>query len=1524
MFRLHRHRSEISREKIDFKFSHFQALQVPKGWDRIFVSVVSVETGKTVAKSGKAAVRNGNCQWTETLSESIWVAQDDSSKEPGECLFKFVIATGSVRSGILGEAAVNLNDYMSSRALVPLSLPLKKCNHGTILQVKIQCLSPKTKLRDEKHSKDTALHQEDMNMVSDDTDNKSDGSDNVFNKSVGSSSSNHLGSAAHPGEFASRDTSFSASGSYHSSDSGEVSLGRMASPVNNANGDAYNLIGRQDSAGSQNIGVGLVDDLARSNPSSFNSRVTKSSSHLQNQWPEIAGQGSSPALAPLSFKTSDSSKDLLAAAEDTIEELRGEAKMWERNAKKLKIDLEILRKEFSDQSRRQADLDMELSAARTERDSFKVEIEQLKSFLDVSMLKQKDNDTLKARADDIDQMRKELEDEIKFQKESNANLTLQLSKTQESNIELVSVLQELEETIEKQKLEIEKLSAKKAEFSDTANIMHGNGNVGQLTDETSAISARVNMIDLDKCEEMLHPSSRDQLKELQVSQSKMQSIVKPLENSIEEKNHEIEQERALRNQVVLDIKAEWASKLSEKEEQIHLLEMKLSDLVDAPSSQNVGFSNGSDPDLMKEVEILRAKVQELERDCDELTDENLELIFKMKESKKDGMTGESPLIGELKSRIHQLEQQLKEMGMLGGATESFNTKTVDLQKKCTSLELELESFKEKYFNLDVELSKNQLHLEKKELELAAVQQQVESYRNKEIQWGNQIGVMPDQRNLEASMLFNKDEIESLRHLHGELETEVCTLQKEKSRLEETLEAALRESSITSKCMDDVRQDLAVVTNNMDSLVTANKVLERKLVELESSKHELELHISELEQENVQLSERLSGLDAQSRHLIDERESGRLELQHSKSLVVDLQNEIQRLGMQNVALKQKLQDTLKQSAQVEEELVFSKKTSTKLQATIESLIEECSSLQKLNDELRKQRLKLQEQCTRLETELTESRKEFSDCSKAVEVLEEKISSLHSKAISKEKSLTAELESILSEHRQNEEKLRLTQSLLEQAQVEKTVAIENLKRERANLTTQIMSTHDERERMASEAVLEVSSLRSEKTKLEGCLQDFHVKVDALETDLCTLRIESENKAQDLSNMLAASRRNEEMLMDENEQMKRLVEDVKTGAEKIKIKANEMELELKASEHEKEVSAEEIAKLKVQVQNSVNLQEEILSLKNSLDESKYGRDKLDMSLQLLSREFEDMKAERESFIEKISGLKTALSEAEEGKRTRVVLEEKLLPLENDLSAKEALCAQDAELKNELNRIKRTNSQLQRKIKCLEEERDEFLRRSQAFEEKLKLRKEDEKLDDKQAPSDTWNKTSPDCSECNGKVDLYQPPQILENNMERNGNQPHGQGNLLSMKTNQLQECPKGQQNFDIKHYQREDNNEIPDRKGRPQAGFEDDIVAKIKSLETELAEALEANNMYKLQLKSYLSDSQNFCGNDFKKSVTKNGFGKEEYEKKALSLETELKDMRERYFHMSLRYAEVEAEREELVMKVKSLRNGKRWFS
>lgn len=51
--------------------------------------------------------------------------------------------------------------------------------------------------------------------------------------------------------------------------------------------------------------------------------------------------------------------------------------------------------------------------------------------------------------------------------------------------------------------------------------------------------------------------------------------------------------------------------------------------------------------------------------------------------------------------------------------------------------------------------------------------------------------------------------------------------------------------------------------------------------------------------------------------------------------------------------------------------------------------------------------------------------------------------------------------------------------------------------------------------------------------------------------------------------------------------------------------------------------------------------------------------------------------------------------------------------------------------------------------------------------------------------------------------------------------------------------------------------------------------------------------------------------------------QYEQKESSLEKELRDLQERSFEISLKYAEVEVDQEQLARKLKAVNNEKKWF-
>jgi chromosome segregation ATPase len=973
-------------------------------------------------------------------------------------------------------------------------------------------------------------------------------------------------------------------------------------------------VGRQDS-GSSYVSAGRGDEGFKSNNSSFSSRASGPNT-VQGNTPKSFSNG----IAQSSLGTSDSSKDLLEAAEETIEELRDEAKMWERHSRKLKADLEALKRESSEKSKQQAELAVELSAAHAERDSYMHEIEELKSSRKELSTRQTKSGTPK-RGDWID-LQKEVEDEMKFLKESNASLAVQLKNTQEANIELVSILQELEETIEEQRLEISQ-------------------------------------------------------------NSKVKDVTNP---------------HVSKNGLLVKDDTEWARKLSMKEDEIKILREKLDHVLNI---ENAGAA-GSDTiylELEKENESLRVKVQELEKDCSELTEENLELIYTLKES--GVVKGQDPLVSVSDAK--------------------------ELQKKCADLELKLLRFRDQGCELEDKLQKSQEELEQKNLELSKLREELEGFNGGETGGarGYQFG-REDQKDSESEAEMVKTRVQILqqendnfRRFTVEREDFISEIQEEKCQLEERLAAAAKESRITSKCLDELQQDILVLSSSIDSHVSANKVLERNIIELESCKSELELHISELEQENIELSERISGLEAQLSYMTNEKESTELQMHDSKSLVISLKDKLERqqveMDTQRLEFKQKQQEAQRKVAEAQDDSEVLRRSNSNLQSTVENLMEECSSLQNLTAELKRQKLELHGRFMQQEQELDSSKKRIHDFCKTVEFLEAKLSSLQKDISSKEQYLLSELESIFQEHSEQEEKINRAHFMLTKIEKEKMLEVENLEREVASLNAQVSSTHEERENDTVDAIREVSILRADKAKLEANFENVSAQLSHYESQLEDLRKESKSKIKGLVDSLNASKQSEEMLTADAEHMKKLMEAAKSNEDELRKISGEQELKLKSSDYEKQQMMEELSGLKVQVQKITSLQDEASKLRSSLDEVKFEKGKIKELLQSVTEECEELKAQKAMLTDKVSEMQETLKNGEEEKRSRRSMQAKLVRLESDLSASEASHVHEAELKNELSRIRRSNSEYQRKIQSLEQEIEDLTRQTQVNDMKV-----------------------------------------------------------------------------------------------------------------------------------------------------------------------------------------------------------------
>ncbi|KAK7345463.1 hypothetical protein VNO77_16067 [Canavalia gladiata] len=1397
MFRLHKNRAPKSGDKIEFRISHLKALQVPKGWDKLFVSVVSVENGKTIAKSSKVPVRNGSCQWADTFSESISVSRDNSTMEVDDCLLKLIVAMGSSRSGILGEATVNMTSYMSSSAAIPLSIPLNKGNHGTVLHVTVQCLTPRTKLRDQESS-ETNSHLKATNENNSDQAIKSNGSDCSNVHSIESSSVEDLDSILSTGEIETRTTSFSGSVSNcsHNSTDGSTGRGNVSPSIS----DGQSPTGIQDSTSSQKSASHHdypVNNSSQSNNSTFNSQSMQD-------------------IGASSSKTTNASNNRLEAAEDTSEELRAEAKMWEMNARKLMGDLDMLRTEFSDQSRKVASLEMDLSAAHVERDSLRKEVEQFKLSFEEPIERLKALEGSVSQGERIPEVETSLKEELMFQKESNANLSLQLKRSQEANVELVSVLQELEETIEQQKIDIEKLSSLPSKFGDL--------------EKSFEISIEGNK------------RLMQQLEQLEESKKNLLVKVKELEGALEGKIRDTEHMKIQNNKILSDIEMEYESKLSAKDEEILSLKEKLFESLPESCNSETVSSNLGDADLLREIEVLKEKVQELEMDCNELTEENLELLFKLKEAKnnsKDGGASEGLLPDKLKDQSFSFA--------------SFESKASNNLFRIFHSEDMLQG------ENVIKISNND-HVSIHELETLKLALEIQiTDLNKELTHKTS-----EMGNLEASLSYKEKEMGVLQKLLSEMETKFCHLEQEKNQLEKHVETMTKES-----------------------------------------KHELELHISDLEQEKQQLSIRVSVLETQLRDLTNKQESCLSELENTRSEAAKLQEKIMKMQSEidssTEDLKQKLKATQLGWSEAQKECEYLRGENQKLQSTIEDLAEECNSFKKLNGDWRQQKLKLEKYCSLMGARLRESDGRFVECSERVELLEKKFALMVEDIASKEKNLTSELDGFSDENKKHMEQAQI---LLNQMQMEKMVETQNLELEIENLNLKLSATYNEKERTASNALLEVSALRADKAKLESAFEEAQSKVILAKNEVDVMQAQYEQKMKDLTTELSEFKIKMELLMVEQEKLLKLAEDYKSRELKFKSTINALELKLTVTEYERQQFLDETGNLKVQLQQTHQFEGEIIALKNELNASNSEKERVETSLHLTSELCEDLKAEKKSSELKILALEKAASELGDCKKTKASLEEKLLQLENDLKARDTRSVQDTELSH----IKRINRQHQQTIQLLEQEKAEFQTKAQSLEEELKLIKEQKR--------NQVSKLNRKCLPVHDDLKASKNPVVKNTNQHRSNRKKSSLKNDREIMKDQQDPC------YNIKHQSEvETEHGLLDESVLP---VEVDPQSNTQLPETELAKAKEANNIYELQLDRSPSQGHNNQANGPVKLMAEELVTKEKFERTKSMLEADLRDIQERYFHMSLKYAEVEAEREELVMKLKVARNKKGWLS
>jgi hypothetical protein len=66
--------------------------QVPVVSDRLLITIISVGSGRTIAKSSKEAALNGICQWPDSILQPIRFSRDEVSQGFQEYQCKIVVS----------------------------------------------------------------------------------------------------------------------------------------------------------------------------------------------------------------------------------------------------------------------------------------------------------------------------------------------------------------------------------------------------------------------------------------------------------------------------------------------------------------------------------------------------------------------------------------------------------------------------------------------------------------------------------------------------------------------------------------------------------------------------------------------------------------------------------------------------------------------------------------------------------------------------------------------------------------------------------------------------------------------------------------------------------------------------------------------------------------------------------------------------------------------------------------------------------------------------------------------------------------------------------------------------------------------------------------------------------------------------------------------------------------------------------------------------------------------------------------
>ncbi|XP_028806198.1 golgin subfamily A member 6-like protein 22 isoform X1 [Neltuma alba] len=677
--------SKKNKIKAVFKLQ-FQATQVPKmKKSALMISLVPDDVGKPTVKLEKTAVQEGTCVWENPVFESVKLVQDSKSGKIHEKIYHFVVATGSSKSGYLGEASVDFADFIAETEPLTVSLPLKFANSGAILHVTIQNVEGCTEQR-----------------------NMEDGALELYND----------GSLNHQLSFHSTDDS-----SYNVED---CRLGNTRSGYSEENANS-------ELASSFRLNYGTVQ---------ASTKETHMRRRSNTDW--SPGSTSDGSLGDWTNSLEDNHpKDRLRDHSDNAsEKLKSEIASLKRQVEVSGLELESLRRQVAKESSRGQSMSAQIISLREERDVLKTKCEQLESQRN-SNDETKTTKTLQSEVKDVRLQLKATREELVYEKELNSNLQIQLQKTQNSNSELLLAVEDLEAMLEQKNKEISDLSSSRKSRSitnepiDTTEVDLLKRKIAELNGEIDTYSKQNEELNKDITEltseyELLRKENLDislRLKQEEAQQIMLQNensaslaTIQKLDSQVEILEGKIQQQTDEISECLVCIN-ELESQVKSLEKELKMQAEKFEDDLNAMKCEKI-----EQEERAKQFEEALKKTRQNNAIASERFEEeyrmlSVEMSSKIEENEKTTKRAVAE-VDELRQQNKLMEEMLQKCNQeLRLITDQNELKHQELLNQINLKEKEMEQMSEELENKSKQLEEAQRHRKEKD-EAFSVQMQM--------------------------------------------------------------------------------------------------------------------------------------------------------------------------------------------------------------------------------------------------------------------------------------------------------------------------------------------------------------------------------------------------------------------------------------------------------------------------------------------------------------------------------------------------------------------------------------------------------------------------------------------------------------------------------------------------------------------------------------------------------------------------------------------------------------------------------